>query len=806
MTLTYDIYLNSGLANLNHYSEGDNISEISIENSNQDYFQNGFISLFDVPSSQRIGDTVLIKINDVNQFSGYVARKEQEIRAGKLTYTYQLVGKTYDLWRYHTGVSALYTGSTGYIASSLVADYCTGISGGGVWLSGVTITNELDLSNTKVGDAIVRLSEMDGYKFYVDNTNNLQYYAPETGKYDFTIIESDIIDMSPIEEADEDLVNDVLIIGGSDYSTKTEVSLTHPSYSALPSGTLIAQKFLSKGTLLSAVDVYLGRTIDPLEPTAIDFEIWENSENIQIDDDFDNYDYLDLTHSSSMNLYVDNSMLMISAMATPYSFSLPDTRAAIARARKFSQIFKVTATGSTNCNVYKVRVSLDDDYNSDIWCAISPTGGTQFEAGAGNVEYAPSTNNYVVSSMRHGNYGDNTFYFSGATLNSGQYYHTVVWRDDNNYFDIKLYQPGGELGYDEAGWAYDLYNWEYDLWYRLWKNNGAYQLTNFLIDCKNWRTSGCGVTPNIDFDMRSMKISASAILSGGSTDSYLTFSGSIYTEQIPLTNGVWGDFSTTGKSGLCYYYLRNSSNSRLPTRMGRTQIWVRGPDAGVPYSGNKVVHSDDISFTESLVPYPPSWSGWQTYTIPKLRVEDDYYYWMIFSHMSGGTTQDGSYWNLYYDPKSTYDGDIKISTDNGVTWVDTAKPTGNISFRLGWSEGEITATATNQESIDRYGRHFEIINDSTLNTLEGAQARANAEVKGMETIPKKGTITIDGRTDLQSHYRFSSNFDNFQINEIWDVVSFTQRINEQGFTSEINFGKQKFDFMKHISNLEENVL
>jgi len=75
----------------------------------------------------------------------------------------------------------------------------------------------------------------------------------------------------------------------------------------------------------------------------------------------------------------------------------------------------------------------------------------------------------------------------------------------------------------------------------------------------------------------------------------------------------------------------------------------------------------------------------------------------------------------------------------------------------------------------------------------------------MQIIPKKGTVTIDGRTDLKTYYRFSSNFDNFNINEIWDVVSFTQSINQEGYQSIINYNKQPFSLTKKITDLESAV-
>ena len=75
----------------------------------------------------------------------------------------------------------------------------------------------------------------------------------------------------------------------------------------------------------------------------------------------------------------------------------------------------------------------------------------------------------------------------------------------------------------------------------------------------------------------------------------------------------------------------------------------------------------------------------------------------------------------------------------------------------------------------------------------------------MESVPKKGTITIDGITDISTDYRFSANLVNFDINELWEVRSYTQKIDKDGFTTTINYGKQPFDLAKTVAKLERKV-
>jgi len=125
---TFDIYFNYGTENENHYTTGDNVSLIEITNSDNEYYQNGIVELFNVTYSQQIGDDVRIYINDSLQFNGKVSARYRTVKGGVKTWKYQLIGKTYDLWRYATDENAIYSGMTGYIASSLINAYAPGIS------------------------------------------------------------------------------------------------------------------------------------------------------------------------------------------------------------------------------------------------------------------------------------------------------------------------------------------------------------------------------------------------------------------------------------------------------------------------------------------------------------------------------------------------------------------------------------------------------------------------------------------------------------------------------------------------------
>ena len=128
-----------------------------------------------------------------------------------------------------------------------------------------------------------------------------------------------------------------------------------------------------------------------------------------------------------------------------------------------------------------------------------------------------------------------------------------------------------------------------------------------------------------------------------------------------------------------------------------------------------------------------------------------------------------------------------------------------MSFKLGWKQGEITATSSNQASIDLYGRHFKKITDSNITTFEEANTRASLGASG-SSIPKKGTLTINGTTDIGLDYQLSGSLTNFGINEKMDIVNYTQIIDSRGFLTKITYGKVSFDIARKLAELERQVI
>src|SRR4030042_1822245 len=106
---TFEINIRKGEVNEVQYTDGDNVSHLEITNSDDTYYQTGFLEFFDINEIYDINDKVTISIDGTFQFSGYINRKERAIEKGKDFTRYQLKGETYDLWRYSTDDYALYS-------------------------------------------------------------------------------------------------------------------------------------------------------------------------------------------------------------------------------------------------------------------------------------------------------------------------------------------------------------------------------------------------------------------------------------------------------------------------------------------------------------------------------------------------------------------------------------------------------------------------------------------------------------------------------------------------------------------------
>jgi len=773
----FEIWINSGQSGEFSLGPGDRVSLIEITNSDNQYYQTGVLSIFDPPNIPKIGDSVMIKISGSLEFSGYIARKSIYTKHGIKHYRFQLVGKTYDLWRYTTDENALYSGLTGYIASSLISDYCPSISPELIDpSSGIEITYPLNLTDMPVGDALSRLTKLDGYRFFVDNLNRLHYYKSSGSSAAISITESDILNATPIEESDEHLVNDCLVIGGESYRQIDNIAPSGNYVSSLPSGKYIAQRFKANTSRLSAIDFYLDRNT-AIPSCSLDFEIRNNVEKRDLIcfEDFDDWSNLDESTAENVTLY--NSSLVLLPSSTHWDrggnyvndvdnvwnddidiIDLDENTAAwdfdknainatiiftFATPKHINRRFKFIAKSYFgNDSAFRLKKIYISGVNSDDWELV-------FD---GNVALAPSTDKTTTIITGSGN-----------------------WIYEN-VSGIKLIYNVDVSG-DEKVWWYEFQAEVVDKFY----DSGSVASKIFDLD---WYTAS-KIQTNISYWGVSPDLS-------GSADS-----GAHWTELIP---GETVSLSYPGQYAKFHYTIYSWSGGKETTKLYLARFsGISDPETdGQP--GNKVEWSDDIHISPSDVPYPPAYTGWKEYIEPKLQLSSGALYWMVFHDPNG-------YWKYYYDSGTSYPYVLAVLDDGKwrTSEYGGAVPSGSMRFKLGWSRETVKARASNQASIDLYGRHFKKIVDTGITSYEAALQRALQEVSGMESVPQSGRLVIKGRVGITPEDLIQVDLPSYEISGIYDIRRYTHRIDDKGFTTTIVFGFHPYDIAAKVASLEKKI-
>ena len=167
--------------------------------------------------------------------------------------------------------------------------------------------------------------------------------------------------------------------------------------------------------------------------------------------------------------------------------------------------------------------------------------------------------------------------------------------------------------------------------------------------------------------------------------SYITFSGTADggDNWVKLTEGAATYIPDYGKEIIIQYNFKpwHYSGTVYPNSPKLNSITVTSygiKGGGIPKSGTKKEHSDDVSWMENDIPYPPSYSSWQTYSDPKLKFEDGdigYDFWIVFEYSD---SSDYELWN----------NDFGSGDDNMAGWSSGSNDTLILtSDRLTWNGG-----------------------------------------------------------------------------------------------------------------------
>jgi len=808
-------------------SAGSNISLLEVTNSDQEYYDTGIIQSTDDYSELIIGSSIEVEIEGKKILDGYVARKSVSPIGQKL-WNLQVVGRSYDLWRHLTDDDALYEDLyTTYIASSLVNSYASDdVTPNEITtdFSGAFLDSEIDLRNMTVGDALLQLIGRDNYKFRVDISGQLEYYSPSTVASPVTITEENIIDLSPPELADEDIVNVCLVKGGSDYSTTTE-QLEHDYTHNLDYQSMwIAQRFTCLDDELSAVSLYMDRTVDPNQPETTTFEIWSDTETLLYDDTCDDVTYV--KSSFKLQTGLDSTFLTL-AKTSKYNSNPPISTSPHPQNDYVGCVFDSTDVALNNCGFYKLEkviVYFYANWAGTLWCEVySGNSMTTFT----NVGSCMGSSSVPVSNI--GDFTAKTVWFldkniivsgTAGLTPAAKYWNFIFYTDNPSTKEIKI----RNALYGDSTWppkssftSPDKSSWtlhgtaEEDIpwlrvYFREYYSSTRWSSNQYTVDTQLIRVSAQTLMSGAY---------ASGLLISGSNDGGATWSS--------LNNGEWTDLGSEGNtcdikfkmeagSGGSDHYIRHGGdidNIVYVPIIDNVRVEVRpAGSTGGGEPGSKMEWSDDISLQATDLPYPPDWCEWQTYTSPKLGLSKGGYYWMVLK--SGSIDTAGKYFILYYTSSTTIADDMSIqgTTDQGANWNtkagDANVPSGSLAFKLGWKSGYVNYTATDDDSISLYGRHVKVISDSTINSYSAARIRAETEIENSVPV-YKGSFTINGDTSIELDQKISSNLTNIGISGVHDVVSYTHRIDQNGYTTIINYGKQMYDIARKVSELEGEV-
>jgi hypothetical protein len=570
----------------------------------------------------------------------------------------------------------------------------------------------------------------------------------------------------------------------------------------------LAQRFKADDDTLSAIDLYLDRTTGTDSPVTLHWWIYPDSDATVFSDPFDDYSFLNEVTNNNMG--VSNGWLLPARISSQdvYRDLGAESHAQSPHNKYIGVKCYKSNDASTNwfnrdVRIYEIEGYLAcDNTNRTLWCYVHSANTGDYSKIVASTSAILTTNPQLVN-----------FYFNPSNqpiVYSGQEFF-VSWHVDDLTDDIWMY---GSV-YANT-WDLNVYQSVDDSSWAIVSNRGYGRR-----DATRTRIYGTQYTQKGNIESVSNIITTQYMTLSGTTVSgenvKLSGSQDNGTTWASITNGTQHDFGSEDDYATVMYIISTSKfhdNLLTPGAIDLATLTVKDAKNTVGEPANDPVEfSDDITITKNDLPYPSGWIGYQSYASPKLRLTEDSLYWMV---ISANSADDGSpaKWSIFYDSGNLAitSGMTKVLLKGTPKWSGTVNfddgdkhkcPSGAITFKLGYKDVSLRATASNDLSIGLYGRHYRQITDSTINTEELAQERANFEVSGMHLLKKKGNMVINGRTDMETYYRFSSNLTNFGINELWDIVSYTQRItSEEGFTTEIYYGKQPYDFIKEIEDLK----
>jgi len=923
MSLTYNIIFNSGQVSQFNYEEGADVASIMITNSDQSYYQTADLQLYDMLSTSvdtlDINNTLKVYINNTIEFDGYVNRIQTSIDGTKI-HNIQAIGKTYNLWRFVTSSNVSYTNKySSYIVSSLVHDYCSGngfyVAPPDIGSTSGSFVDKVEFPNMEIGSCIGRMARLDGYTFYIGSDNKLNYYEPEVTTQ-FTVVESDIIEMSPYELSDDSMKNDVFVVGSVQYEKYSEATESPDGYFYISGtkvggsdGKYISQKITVPDDLhadwLSSIKLYVDRSVGDNIPYYLRGRIrgddtGEPSSNFYASSDSLRFVGTDVMTPPSWTPYYTYS--------SPESFPISGSQAIWLTfnydGASESKYWRLAYSNFKNPS-YGDKIDYDPNF-TETWDYDSKEyGDVTYNSTDDIISFYASSIGYAAEatfdndgSRRYRDFGitgggitDDLMYFQVSTNINSYWSGNLVGVPKSDTYDkynprlmIGVYDPtspggndynpmiGFEFNLDTAENITQKQEQEAGGWIGMYDQTWTCQ--TFTTKVKQQITSISSKMSRVGTNPGTYTVSIRATSAGEPTggdlttgtlspttgvgyldnDEWIKISVTPYTLQANTMYAIVGRCSSTDSSQYLRWSMKYANvydNGEIGSSINGGSAWTMNASVDAafkiyskkfrrvrPFVSNDIIDSDPVNpqyrsgiwETTGANSYKCQLEGTdflfyidnilkQTWDISNVTLNGNYkfgagnvYNWSGFriQLIDSASGSAGDVWsfagisgNISYLEVGGSADCLSLSTDSGQTWTNDLDK--HLLYSIGWNYDNVKGTATDTTTISKYGTHFYKVSEDLLTTYVDSDNYAQRLVNTYKSGVSTGSLTINGRTDIdiKSKFRFSGT--NIGLDKDLVITQYTNAIDRNGFTTNIVYGEAPYDIARKVASLEGEV-
>jgi len=118
----------------------------------------------------------------------------------------------------------------------------------------------------------------------------------------------------------------------------------------------------------------------------------------------------------------------------------------------------------------------------------------------------------------------------------------------------------------------------------------------------------------------------------------------------------------------------------------------------------------------------------------------------------------------------------------------------------------VSVEVTDATSISTYGRYRYKVNDSRIDDEDDAETLANKILSEYKDPIWYGSVVIDGDTSVEIGKKFTLNLTKLNIVGTHKLKSYSHIINKDGFTTKLDFGREKYDPNRDIALIKNQLL